>query len=342
MSLSFDVARCTEREADYDARVAEIDLNDVAMFVRAVDRAGFAKVARELGVPTSTVSRAVARLEVALGARLLQRTTRSVHPTSEGRAFYAEVAPAIAALKHAARGVEGADRAARGRLRVTAPNDLGSSFLAEVVVEFAERCPRVDVELELTNRYVDLVEEGFDVAIRAAERLADSALIAHKVGEVEADLYASIAYVQARGMPASPADLSRHACILFRGREGEAEWSLQGPEGEVVVKARGRVSGDDYGFVRGAAVAGGGVALIPRMVAARDVADGKLVRVLPDYVSRGTALHVVHPAARNLPAKVVAFRDFIVEAFARAASRNLAHEAVSVLRRDALPRRRPR
>jgi len=314
--------------------VAEIDLNDVAIFVRVVDRSGFTKVARELGVPTSTISRTIARLEAALGARLLQRTTRSVHATSEGSAFYAEVAPAVAALRHAARGVEGADRAARGRLRVTAPNDLGSSFLAEVMVGFAERCPRVEVEIEFTNRCVDLVEEGFDVALRAATRLADSSLVARKVGELEADLYASIAYVQAQGVPASLDDLSRHACVLFRAREGEEEWSLDGPEGEVRVKARGRVSGDDYNFVRIATLAGGGVAMIPRLVASPDVEAGKLVRVLPEYVSRGASLHLVHPAARNVPAKVVAFRDYVVEAFAR---RQLAREVAPAPRREAAP-----
>src|SRR3954470_13002035 len=115
-----------------------MNLDDVAAFVRVVDRGGFAPAARELKVPTSTVSRAVARLEEMLGTRLVQRTTRSVRVTSEGRAFYDEVAPAIASLHHAARGVEGTDSLARGRLRVTAPNDLGTVFLAEAVVEFTK------------------------------------------------------------------------------------------------------------------------------------------------------------------------------------------------------------
>ena len=296
--------------------MSQLDLNDVAMFVRVVDRAGFAKVARELRVPTSTVSRAVARLEQSLGTRLVQRTTRSVHATADGRTFYVDVAPAVATLQHAARGVEGADRSPRGRLRVTAPNDIGSTFLADVVVEFAERCPRVELELVLTTRTVNLVEEDVDIAIRAG-RLADSSLVARKLAELEADIYASRGYVQSRGAPASLEDIAQHACVLFRPKEGEVEWRLQGPEGEVRQKVRGRIGGDDFTFVRAAVLAGGGIGLIPRLVAAAEVATGRLVRVLPSYVMREGSLHVVHASSRNVPAKVAAFRDFVIEAFAR-------------------------
>ena len=311
--------------------MAQLDLNDVAMFVRVVDRAGFAKVARELRVPTSTVSRAVARLEESLETRLVQRTTRSVHATADGRAFYADVAPAVAALQHAARGVEGADRAPRGRLRITAPNDIGSTFLADVVVEFTERYPRVDVELILTTRTMNLVEEEVDLALRAG-RLADSSLVARKLGDLEADIYASTEYVRSRGVPASLEELAQHACILFRPRDGKVEWTLHGPEGEVRHEVHGRIGGDDFSFVRAAVLAGGGIALVPRIVAAADVASGRLVRVLPRYVMRTGALHVVHPSARNIPAKVAVFRDFVVDAFARMQLAATADKTVRVAR----------
>lgn len=300
--------------------MSQLDLNDVAIFVRVVDRAGFAKVARELTVPTSTVSRAVARLEDTLGTRLVHRNTRSVTPTSEGRAFYAEVSPAVASLHAAARGVDGADRSPRGRLRVSAPNDIGSTFVAAVVSAFTARCPNVAVDVELSMRTVNLVEEGFDLALRAAYKLEDSSLVARRVGELEADLYASPQYVAARGAPTSLDGLADHALVLFRAKDGQAEWLLEGPEGVVRHKVRGRISGDDYTFVCGAALGGGGIALIPRIVAARDVAEGRLLRVLPEYVFRGAALHVVYAAAPKVPAKVVAFRDFVMESFAREGS----------------------
>ena len=302
-----------------------LDLNDVAIFVRVVEHAGFAKAARDLGVPTSTVSRAVSRLEETLDTRLVHRNTRNVTPTSEGRAFFAAVAPAVAVVNHAARGVDGGGRAPRGRLRVSAPNDLGSTFVAGMVAAFAERYPSITVDVELSTRRVNLVQEGFDVALRASGKLSDSSLVARKVGNLEADLYASPAYVDVHGLPATVEALSDHACVLFRPEDGESVWLLEGPEGVVSHTARGRISGDDHAFIRSVVLAGAGIALIPRILAAEDVAAGRLVRVLPLYVKRGSALHVVYAAGARVPAKIAAFRDFMVEAFARAcASRSEA------------------
>ena len=296
--------------------MAEMHLDDVAAFVRVVDRGGFAPVARDLKVPTSTVSRAVARLEETLGTRLVSRTTRSVRATSEGRTFYDEVAPAIAALRHAARGVEGTDRLPQGRLRVTAPNDLGTTFLAEAVVEFTRRCPRVEVELILTARRVNLVEENVDIALRAGA-LPDSTLIAKKLGDAQLEMYASIAYVQARGVPASLSEIAGHEVVNFRPREGVSRWTLHGPEGECVHDFRGRIGADDFLSVRAAIRAGGGIGFLTRFLAAPDITTGLLVRVLPAYHVKGAPLHLVHASSRNVPARVTAFRDFIIDAFAR-------------------------
>jgi DNA-binding transcriptional LysR family regulator len=294
----------------------DMHLDDVAAFVRVVDRGGFAPVARALKVPTSTVSRAVARLEETLGTRLVQRTTRSVRATHEGRAFYDEVAPAIAALHHAARGVEETERLPRGRLRVTAPNDLGTTFLAAAVVEFTRRHPRVEVELVLTGRMVNLVEEGIDIALRAG-KLADSSLVAKKLGDGPLELYASVAYAQTRGIPASLEDLAQHDIVNFRPRDGVTRWTLQGPDGEVEVELRGRIGADDFLSVRAAIRAGGGIGLLSRFISEPDLTDGVLMRVLPAYHVAGAPLHVVHASSRNVPARVTAFRDFIIEAFAR-------------------------
>ncbi|HTV24691.1 MAG TPA: LysR substrate-binding domain-containing protein, partial [Polyangiaceae bacterium] len=187
--------------------MAVLDLNDVAAFVRVVERAGFAKAARELGVPTSTLSRAVARLEAATATQLVHRNTRNVTPTSEGQAFYSEIAPAMLALQHAARAVEGNPREPRGRLRISAPNDIGSTFVAALVTAFSERYPHVDVSVELSMRQVNLVQEGFDLALRASDKLSDSSLVARKAGELEAALYASPSYLSSRGSPVQLLDL---------------------------------------------------------------------------------------------------------------------------------------
>jgi DNA-binding transcriptional LysR family regulator len=292
--------------------MAELDLNDVAMFVRVIEHAGFAKASRVLGVPTSTVSRAVSRLEQAAGARLVHRNTRNVSATSEGQSFYREVAPLVVALRQAARGVEDHTPEARGTLRISAPNDLGATFVAGLVSAFSERYPRVTLHVELSVRNVDLVREGFDVALRASDKLSDSSLVARKAGELEAELYAAPSYIAAFGAPADVASLAEHRCVLFRPERGGTIWRLDGPEGLIEQAVRGPIGGDDYLFVRAVALWGAGVALLPRMVAADDVAAGRLVRVLPRHAARGAALYVVYAGTRTLPAKVAAFRDFVL------------------------------
>jgi DNA-binding transcriptional LysR family regulator len=295
--------------------MAELNLDDLGLFVRVVDRGGFASAAREIGAPTSTVSRAIARLEAGAGVRLLHRTTRSMRPTSEGRELYASVAPAIATLKTAARSLEPVTRKPRGRLRVTAPNDLCSAFLADVIVAFTERYPLVQLDFALSNQHTNLVDEGFDVAVRATAHLGDSSLIARKLGDLEHHLYASPRYLQRHGAPASVDDLSDHRCVVFRAKELARTWALRGAAGDASVQVRGRIGGDDFGFVRAIVLAGGGIGMLPHLNSASDEASGRLVRLLPELRMRGASLYVVYPTAQNVPARVTAFRDFLIEAF---------------------------
>lgn len=293
----------------------DLDLNDLRLFVRVLDRGGFAVAARELGVPTSTVSRSIARLEESIGTRLLHRTPRSVHATSEGRAIHASVSEAVGTLERAARSLEPATRRPKGVLRVTAPTDIGSTFLAEAAVAFGERHPLVQIDLALTNRAVNLVDEGFDVAVRAAARLTDSTLVAKKLGELDHALYASPRYVERHGAPSSPGDLEGHRCIVFRAKDLVKTWKLHDDEGTTEVLVRARMGGDDFGYLRAAVVAGGGIALMPRLVCAKDEAAGRLVRVLPAFGARGAVLYVMYPSATQVPARVTAFRDFVAAAF---------------------------
>jgi DNA-binding transcriptional LysR family regulator len=296
--------------------VADLNLDDLAVFVRVVERGGFASAARELEAPTSTVSRAIGRLESRAGVRLLHRTTRHVRPTSEGRELYAAAAPAVSTLRAAAQTLEPATRQPRGRLRVTAPIDLSTGFLAEVVVAFAERHPLVQLDFALTNEHANLVEEGFDVAVRATADLGDSSLVARKLGDLELRLYASPRYLQKHGAPATWSDLADHHCIVFRAKELARTWALQSAAGDTSVPVRGRIGGDDFSFVRAMVAAGGGIGILSHINCAADEASGRLVRVLPDYHARGASLYVVYPSRKNVPARVTAFRDFLVEAFA--------------------------
>ncbi len=293
----------------------DLDLDDLRVYVRVADRRGFAAAARELRVPTSTVSRAIARLETATGASLLQRTHRSVHMTSEGRALYASVHDAVATLERAVHALEPAARGPRGTLRVSAPVDIGAAFLADVAVAFAEKHPLVQLDFALTNRAVNLVEEGVDVALRAAARLPDSSLLARKIGELEHGLYASPRYLQRNGAPSSPTDLAEHRCVVFRARELTRTWKLEGGGEHVEIVVRAGLGGDDFGYVRALTVAGGGIALMPRFVCKKDEGAGRLVRVLPQYTAKGASLYVVHASATHVPARVTAFVDFVAAAF---------------------------
>lgn len=296
--------------------MSDLDLNDVAAFVRVVENSGFAKAARELGVPTSTVSRAVARLEDAVGVRLLHRTTRNLSVTSEGHAFHQRVAPLLGSLRDATRTLGTRGKEPEGLLRITAPNDLGSAFLSGEVVRFADRYPLLHVELKLTNHKLNLVSEGIDVAVRAG-RLESSSLVARKVGTLQVELYAAPSYAERHRLPTTLAELSRHQIVAFGARDGRITWQLEGPRGQESLELNCRIACDDFGFVRAASVAGGGIGLIPRMIAAADVATGRLVRVLAEYGLKGAALHVIYPSARQVPVKVSAFRDFLAKSCAQ-------------------------
>ncbi|HEX4516729.1 MAG TPA: LysR family transcriptional regulator [Polyangiaceae bacterium] len=292
-----------------------LDLNDLRVFVRVVDCSSFARAARELGVPTSTVSRTIARLEATTATRLLHRNPRSVNATTEGRAMYATTSEALHALERATTSLEPAGKQVKGALRVSAPTDLGSTFLADVVVAFCERHPLVQVEMTLTNRAVSLVSERFDLALRATTRLADASIVAKRIGTLEHALYASREYIERHGAPDTPRALANHRCIVFRGHDLEKTWKLTSKTETIDVPIRARLAGDDFGWVRAATLAAGGIALMPRVVCAREEDSGALVRVLPSFTAKGADLFLLYPSAQHVPARVAALRDFITGAF---------------------------
>src|SRR5690606_4946163 len=196
------------------ARLGPMDLDRLAALVWVVDLGSFTKAAERLGIPKSTVSRRIASLEDDLGIRLLHRSTRKVTPTEAGRALYARASRAIAELEDAIRAVEDLGDVPRGELRVTAPVDFGVAVLAELSKEFLETYPEVSLTLELTNRMVDLVGEGFDAALRFGT-LADSSLVARKLTSSKLGFYASPEYLERAGTPTTLDDLERHELMVF-------------------------------------------------------------------------------------------------------------------------------
>jgi len=291
-----------------------LDLNRVAVFVQVVERGGFTAAARVLGSPKSTVSRAVSLLEEELDVRLLHRSSRRVRLTEAGAAFYERASRGLAGLTEAAEAVSDMQHAVRGPIRVTSTADVGIWLLEPLLSRFLREHAAVHVEMVLTNRVVDMVDEGFDLAIRAG-RLRDGALVARKLAPIETALYASADYVARRGAPATVAELAEHDCVLFRPTRGRATMTLTGPDGEESIEVTGPIGGDDFAFVRGGVISGLGIGLLPSFLCT-EAPGPALVRVLPAHAVRGGPLHLVYPSARYLPHRVAVLRDFLVAALA--------------------------
>jgi DNA-binding transcriptional LysR family regulator len=296
-------------------KTRSVPLDDVAVFVRVVEEGSFTAAGRALRRPKSSVSRSVARLEEALGARLLQRTTRALTPTEAGREYWPRARAAMAALDEAAEEVARSGGEPRGLVRMTAPDD-GADLLAGMLLRFSRRYPRIHVDVSLTGRHVDLVAEGLDLAVRAGE-LADSSLVARRVGVTSVGLFAAPSYLRRRGTPRTLADLARHDCVVQLARGGSATWSFVGPEGRVSVEVRGQLAADQLSFRRQAVLLGAGLGMMPHFLAAPAVRAGQLVHVLPQYALRGAPVHVVVPSRQMLPARVALLRDFLVEELGR-------------------------
>jgi len=291
-------------------RDAEVDLNHLATFARVVQAQSFTLAARALGVPKSTVSRRVSALEDGLGVRLLRRTTRKLGLTEAGTIYYEKAKRALEAIDEANEAVSDMEGEPRGLVRLTTPVDIGTEIVADILAKFSREHPKISVDVSLTGRRVDLVEEGFDLALRAG-RMDDSSLIARRVGSIGSKLFASPSYIEAHGAPKKIEDLASHACVLFRPHRGRSTFTLAGPKGDEVVELTGSVGADDFSFVRRAILAGAGIGLLPTIFCARDINSGALVNVLPKYALDGANLFLVYPSGRYVPQRVALLRDFL-------------------------------
>ncbi|AKT40225.1 LysR family transcriptional regulator [Chondromyces crocatus] len=291
-----------------------IDLNHLSVFAAVAETASFTEAARRLGVPKSTVSRAIASLEAALGVRVLQRTTRTVALTTAGQALVSRLASPLQALTEAIAGIPELADEPSGSLRLTATADFGAEVLAEIMAGFCRRYPRISVAMHLSPRPVDLVKEGFDAAFRIlGKKPRDSGLIARKVGELSLQFYASPEYLRVRGTPKALEDLSGHDGVMIVGTSPFA------PDEEALMRARlqVRLTADDGFFAREALRHGMGIGLLPSFLAQQDVLAGKLVRVLPRWAAPTGGVFLVRPSGQHLPRKLLALRDHVVEALGR-------------------------
>lgn len=294
------------------------DLSAIAAFVRVVEAHSFAAAARQLELSASGVSRAVSRLETSLGVRLLARTTRSLSVTEEGRAFYERCRRILADLAEATETIGEARDHPRGRLRIAAAMSVGRALVLPHLPEFHERYPDIRLEMVLGDRTLDMVEEGIDCALRVGE-LADSSMVARRIGQFRTLTCASPGYLEKYGHPRTLDDLARHRCIGYvRPVHGVISWDFQTARGRTSIDvASPMLSLNDHESVIQAGVLGLGVIQTGYAVAAIYLKHGKLVPLLEDFETSGPEMWMVYPQRRHLSSRVQVFIDWISEVFER-------------------------
>jgi DNA-binding transcriptional LysR family regulator len=287
------------------------DLNDVMVFARVARERSFTKAALALGMPKSTVSERVARLEARLGVRLLERTTRSLRLTASGTAYFGRVSRIAQELEEADAAVTAAHQTARGLLRVASPLLFAQVFLADVVSEYLTRFPEVQIELVVADRAFDVVAEDLDVAVHVLG-VMDAQVVARKLGIGDRHCVASPAYVARRGAPESPNDLVDHDCLVA-GPTRQVVWAFDKDGGTHAVSLLARYCVSSVELVHRAALDGHGVTVLPAFLCANALATRKLVRVLDTWSPGEVSVHLVYPSHRHLSARVRAFVDLVVE-----------------------------
>ncbi|MGM0559591.1 MAG: LysR family transcriptional regulator [Pseudomonadota bacterium] len=292
-------------------------LPSMAVFVNVVESGSFSAAARNLNLSKSAVSKTISRLEEGLGTRLLNRTTRKLSLTEAGRSYYEGCRRMLNEAEAANQAVHRLSDAPRGTLRVNLPMSFGTLQVAPLLPLFLQRFPEIDLDAAFDDRPVDLVEEGYDMAIRIGV-LSDSSLIARRLAPNRRVLCAAPSYLEEQGAPQSPEALAAHSCLLYSYQASGDSWRLIGPDGERRIRVSGRLRLNNGEAIRAAAVAGLGIAYLPTFIAGTDLQAGRLVPILPDWMDDGLgAVHAVYPAGRHLSPKVRVFIDFLAEHFGK-------------------------
>lgn len=292
------------------------DLNDLYFFAQVVEYQGFAPAGRALGMPKSTLSRRIAVLEEHLGVRLIQRSTRRFTVTEIGQSYYTHCKAMLVEAEAAQQAIELNRSEPQGVVRLTCPVALLHARVGVMLAAFMAETPRVTVHLEATNRTVDVIGEGIDVAIRVRPPpLKDSDLVMKVLGERSWCLVARPSLLQQHGVPAVPADLAVLPSLDFGPPHGEHVWHLEGPGGSAAVHHTPRFVTDDMIALRQAAVAGAGIVQLPVMMVCEELASGALVKLIPAWLPKSGIVHAVFPSRRGLLPSVRKLIDFLAEHF---------------------------
>ncbi|HEY9879949.1 MAG TPA: LysR family transcriptional regulator [Leptolyngbyaceae cyanobacterium] len=280
-------------------------------FTQVIDAGGFAAAARQMGLTRSAVNKLVMNLEDDLGVQLLHRTTRKVTPTNTGLAFYERCVAILTDLEEAELAVTRLHEEPKGTLRINAPMSFGTLYLAPLVADFLLQYPDLRIELALSDRIIDPIEEGFDITVRIAKPPDSPSLIVHELGKVPMIICGSPNYLEKRGFPNHPQDLKNHACLHYGHIASTNYWQFTSPEGEHQVKINGPLCSNNGEVLRDAAVKGLGLTLLPKFIVGEDIEHRTLLPVLEAYQSPGISICILYPVNRHLSVKITLFTEFL-------------------------------
>lgn len=291
------------------------NLNDIQIFVAVVDAGSFVAGGAAMGLSRSAAAKAVARLEDRLGTRLLNRTTRTLGLTDEGRVFYEQGRQILVSVDEAEASVAGGSGMVRGTLRLTVPGAFGRLVILPLIAKYLEAWPETQVDVSFTDRLTDIVEEGFDLAIRIGVTAPDTGLVSRVVARYRALLCAAPAYIDRHGEPSDIDALAAHDCLIFSSRNQRQAWSFRGEDGAwTKAQSRSRLRMDSGEAIRDAALAGLGIAFLPDFLVADDLAAGRLRQILPHLEADAVRIVALYPSKRLLEPRVRRFIDLMAEA----------------------------
>ncbi len=289
-------------------------ISSIPVFVAVVENSGFAAAARKLGVSKSAVSKRITQLEARLGAQLLHRSTRKLSLTEAGERYFAHAIEALSAAREAEDAVLELQGEPKGRLKINAPMSFGRLHVAPLVADFMLHHSKIEIDMIMDDRVVDLIEGGFDMAIRAGT-LPDSALVARKLAPCRNVLCAAPSYLERRGIPDEPRDLTDHNCLHYAYFSDFHEWTFIGAQEPIKVQTNGSYQVNNSEALLEAVIGGLGIGRLPTFIAGPPIATGRLVHLLKDYRMLEQTIYAIFPERRHLPLKVRAFVDYLLQQF---------------------------
>ncbi len=284
------------------------DLNNIAVFVKVAQFESFTRAAHAMKMPVSTVSRKVSELEAELGVTLLQRTTRKLTLTSQGRDYFNQCSGPLNTLVDAQLILTQRQKQPEGSLKISVPMILGQDPFLKFISDFLKSYPQIKIDIFITNLFQDLIAENYDVCIRFGE-LKDSTLIAKKLGSQVRYIVASPEYLKGRKLPIKPEDLKQHQCVLFNGKNNESEWELLNGRKRTKIQVSGPLSSRDFQSVSTFVYRGHGIGFLPSTYCDNKIEKGELLRLLPDWTSEQFDVHAIYPTRKFLPSRLLVFLE---------------------------------